>query len=81
VASVLSDGLLYVFLRTFEPRDCWSYLILWLSLTWVHFTWPFGGRPHAFTRNVVHFIQDMTHVMQSVGSHDDLAHSNIFSHI
>jgi hypothetical protein len=35
---------------------------------------------HAFTQDVVHFIQDMAHVMQSIGSHDDLAHSDIPSH-
>jgi hypothetical protein len=39
-----------------------------------------GGCPHAFSQNVVHFIQDMTFVMQSVGPYDDLTHSDISSH-
>jgi hypothetical protein len=33
---------------------------------------------HDFTQDVVHFIQDMAHVMQSVGSHDDLTHSDTY---
>jgi hypothetical protein len=32
---------------------------------------------HAFTQDVVHFVQGMAHVMQRVGSHDDFTHSDI----
>jgi hypothetical protein len=36
---------------------------------------------HAFTQDVVHLLQDMARVMQSVGSPDDLTHSDLPSHI
>jgi hypothetical protein len=82
VASVLSDGLLHMILRSQDTWTLWLLVLLdSMALTNLGaLDMVFGGRPCDFTQDVVCFMQDIAHVMQSIGPLDDLAPFDTSSH-